>query len=217
MLTQQDFVDGGVMYWRVAVVDPDGNVGAFSKAKKFTLLARMQVQLAGQPPHGQRGVGHRHRAERQGQADQGRRRQAPRAPASRPGRKRTNKKGIVTFSVKPTQRRQPHGHRDQEALQGRHDGRRRSRRPCGVPGRAARHPGVARTATMAAVSVPETAETKAETRGDEIRTADLVATALTRYAQAFATFGLMALVAAAFPALVVIALRERGRRRRGRS
>ena len=60
---------------------------------------------------------------------------------------------------------------------------------------------------MAAVSAPETAETKAETRGDEIRTADLVATALTRYAQAFATFGLMALVAAAFPALVVVGLR----------
>ena len=60
---------------------------------------------------------------------------------------------------------------------------------------------------MAAVSVPETAETKTETRGGEIRTADLVATALTRYAQAFATFGLMALVAAAFPAVVVAALR----------
>ncbi|HET6174691.1 MAG TPA: hypothetical protein VFD90_18945 [Gaiellales bacterium] len=58
------------------------------------------------------------------------------------------------------------------------------------------------------MSVPETAETKGETRGGEIRTADLVATALTRYAQAFATFGLMALVAAAFPALVVAALRS---------
>ena len=41
MLTQQDFVDGGVMYWRVAVIDPDGNVGAFSKAKKFTLLGAL--------------------------------------------------------------------------------------------------------------------------------------------------------------------------------
>ena len=48
VLTQQDFIDGGVMYWRVAVIDPDGNVGAFSKAKKFTLLARMQVQI-GEP------------------------------------------------------------------------------------------------------------------------------------------------------------------------
>ena len=61
---------------------------------------------------------------------------------------------------------------------------------------------------MAAVSESAAAEKPAETRGHEIRTADLVATALTRYAQAFATFGLMALVAAAFPALVVIALRE---------
>ncbi len=55
-------------------------------------------------------------------------------------------------------------------------------------------------------------ETTTEARGHEIRTADLVATALTRYAQAFATFGLMALIAAAFPALVVIALRERDAR-----
>ena len=62
---------------------------------------------------------------------------------------------------------------------------------------------------MAAVSEPGIAEgTTAETRGHEIRTADLVATALTRYAQAFATFGSMALIAAIFPALVVIALRE---------
>ncbi len=60
---------------------------------------------------------------------------------------------------------------------------------------------------MAAVSSPGASETTTETRGDAIRTADLVATALTRYAQAFATFGLMALIAAAFPALVVIALR----------
>jgi hypothetical protein len=60
---------------------------------------------------------------------------------------------------------------------------------------------------MAAVSAPGAAETDSETRGAEIRTADLVATALTRYAQAFATFGLMALIAAAFPALVVVALR----------
>jgi hypothetical protein len=61
---------------------------------------------------------------------------------------------------------------------------------------------------MAAVSEPILEETTTETRGHEIRTADLVATALTRYAQAFATFGSMALVAATFPALVVIALRE---------
>lgn len=63
---------------------------------------------------------------------------------------------------------------------------------------------------MAGVSAPEAAKTNGETRADEIRTADLVATALTRYAQAFATFGLMALVAGAFPALVVAGLRSSG-------
>ncbi len=48
LLTQQDFIDGGVLYWRVAVIDPDSNTGAFSKAKKFTILARMQVAISGQ-------------------------------------------------------------------------------------------------------------------------------------------------------------------------
>jgi hypothetical protein len=65
---------------------------------------------------------------------------------------------------------------------------------------------------MAAVSSPGAAETTTETRGAEIRTADLVASALTRYAQAFATFGLMALIAAAFPALTVAGLRGAGAR-----
>jgi hypothetical protein len=60
---------------------------------------------------------------------------------------------------------------------------------------------------MAAVSSPPAAEPATDTSGDEIRTADLVATALTRYAQAFATFGLMALVAALFPVLIIVALR----------
>lgn len=70
--------------------------------------------------------------------------------------------------------------------------------PPGTPARRSRH--------NDAVSGSEASGTT-ETRGDAIRTADLVATALTRYAQAFATFGLMALLAAVFPALVVIGLR----------
>jgi len=60
---------------------------------------------------------------------------------------------------------------------------------------------------MAVVSAPGAAKAKSEASGDEVRTADLLATALNRYAQAFATFGLMALLAAAFPALVVAGLR----------
>ena len=81
LLTEQEFIDGGSMYWRVAVIDPDGNTGAFSKAKKFTILARMQVQITGVPGKGTRRGGDRHRAEREGQADQGRRGASSRAPA----------------------------------------------------------------------------------------------------------------------------------------
>ena len=193
VLTQQDFLDGGVMYWRVAVIDPDGNVGAFSKAKKFTLLARMQVQFTGQQAHGARQSSSSACSTPRASRVKGaavkltrRRRQDRHQEDEREGHRHLLGQGHA--------RRQPHGHRDEEALQGRRPESRRSRRtPRGVPGDDARHPCEARTATMAAVSVPETAETKNETRGDEIRTADLVATALTRYAQAFATFGLMAL------------------------
>src|ERR1700675_3753418 len=65
---------------------------------------------------------------------------------------------------------------------------------------------------MAAVSSPPAAKPATDASGDEIRTADLVATALTRYAQAFATFGLMALIAAVFPVGMVVALRGAGAR-----
>ena len=90
------------MYWRVAVIDPDGNLGAFSKAKKFTLLARLQVQLSGQPPKGQRAVVTVVVANVKGK---------PVAKAAvklrgagvSTGTRRTDKKGVVTFSVKPTQ------------------------------------------------------------------------------------------------------------------
>ena len=34
VLTQQDFIDGGAMYWRVAVVDPDGNVGRVQQGQE---------------------------------------------------------------------------------------------------------------------------------------------------------------------------------------
>jgi len=101
LLTQPDFGDGGTMYWRVAVVDPDGNVGAFSKGKKFTLLARLQVNLSGQPPKGQAGVVTVVVTNAKGK---------PVAAAAvklagagvKTGAHKTNKKGVVTFSVKPT-------------------------------------------------------------------------------------------------------------------
>ena len=101
LLTQQDFVDGGAMYWRVAVVDPDGNIGAFSKPKKFTLLARMQVQLGGQPPHGQRGVVTVTVLNAKSKPVKGVSVRLRGAGVKTPVRK-SNAKGVVLFSVKPT-------------------------------------------------------------------------------------------------------------------
>lgn len=101
VLTEQDFVDGGAMYWRVAVVDPDGNVGAFSKAKKFTLLARMQVGITGQQAHGVPSVVVVTVLNAKGKPIKGAAVKL-RGSGVRTGAKRTSKKGIATFSVKPT-------------------------------------------------------------------------------------------------------------------
>jgi hypothetical protein len=100
-LTQQDFIDGGAMYWRVAVVDPDGNIGAFSKAKKFTLLARMQVSLTGQQAHGVPAVVTVTVLNAKGAPLKGAAVKL-RGVGVNTGAKRTSKKGIVTFSIKPT-------------------------------------------------------------------------------------------------------------------
>ena len=101
LLTQQDFIDGGVMYWRVAVIDPDGNIGAFSKAKKFTTLARMAVTLSGTPPKGQRAVvtitvvDAKSKPVKKASVKL-------RGAGVKTGAHKTNKKGIATFSIKPT-------------------------------------------------------------------------------------------------------------------
>jgi hypothetical protein len=89
------------MYWRVAVVDPDGNVGAFSKAKKFTLLARMQVAIGNQPPHGQRSTTVITVLNAKGKPIKGVAVKL-RGAGVKTGAHRTNKKGIATFSIKPT-------------------------------------------------------------------------------------------------------------------
>jgi hypothetical protein len=101
LLTQQDFIDGGVMYWRVASIDPDGNIGAFSKPKKFTTLARMAVTLSGTPPKGQRAVvtitvvDAKSKPVKKASVKL-------RGAGVKTGAHKTNKKGIVTFSIKPT-------------------------------------------------------------------------------------------------------------------
>ncbi|HEY3614131.1 MAG TPA: Ig-like domain-containing protein [Gaiellales bacterium] len=101
LLTQPDFADGGTMYWRVAVLDPDGNLGAFSKAKKFTILARLSVALSGQPPKGQPGVVTVVVTNAKGKPVAGAAVKL-RGAGVKTGTHKTSKKGVVTFSVKPT-------------------------------------------------------------------------------------------------------------------
>jgi hypothetical protein len=53
-LTQPIYLDGGTLYWRVAAVDADRNIGDFSPAQKIGLAARMRVSLMRFPIRGRR-------------------------------------------------------------------------------------------------------------------------------------------------------------------
>ena len=46
-LDQDGFKNGGKLYWRVAAIDPDGNLGAFTPAKAIVLAKRMDVRIEG--------------------------------------------------------------------------------------------------------------------------------------------------------------------------
>jgi hypothetical protein len=97
---QQDFTDGGLLYWRVAAVDPDGNTGGFSKPVKFTLLARFQVTASSPPAHGQRGDFTVTVTTAKGKPVKN---AAVRITGAgiKPKSRKTNKKGIVKWSIKP--------------------------------------------------------------------------------------------------------------------
>ncbi len=47
LLTQHDYVDGGVLYWRVAAIDSDDNMGDYSPVKQVGLLQTMRVRAQG--------------------------------------------------------------------------------------------------------------------------------------------------------------------------
>ena len=55
-LDQDGFKNGGRLYWRVAAIDPDGNLGAFTPAKAIVLAKRMDVRLDGALTKGATGV-----------------------------------------------------------------------------------------------------------------------------------------------------------------
>ena len=87
--------------WSFDIVHPDGNVGAFSKATKFTILARMVATLSGTPPKGQRAVASVAVVDAKGKPVKGAAVKL-RGAGVKTGAHRTNKKGIATFSIKPT-------------------------------------------------------------------------------------------------------------------
>ncbi len=55
-LTQPGYLDGGTLYWRVAAIDAERNVGDYSPAQKIGLAARMRVVLHKYPIRGRRSV-----------------------------------------------------------------------------------------------------------------------------------------------------------------
>ena len=164
------------MYWRVAVIDPDNNTGAFSKAKKFTILARMQVQLAGVPGKGGAGSPIITVPEREGQADQGRRGEAQ-GRRHQTRSRAEKKKVVVSFNAQAQAHAGDVVATVTRALQGRLPRSCRSSRPRGCRAGTPGTPPAAH-ATMAAVSGPPSS--RDDRRDAATRSAaDLVATALT--------------------------------------
>jgi large repetitive protein len=53
-LVARSYVEGGRLYWRVAAVDADGNVGDFTAVQEFGLLQTMRVRAIGSAMRGRR-------------------------------------------------------------------------------------------------------------------------------------------------------------------
>ena len=78
-LLQRDYTDGGRLFWRVAALDADANLGDFSPVGEFGIAQTLRLRTIGTPNKGREGAVHRgrdrevhRRARRQGQ-DLGRR------------------------------------------------------------------------------------------------------------------------------------------------
>jgi hypothetical protein len=98
-LTQPGFLDGGAIYWRVAVVDQGNNVGAWSSGR-VKLLRRMVVRVEGSLA---RGRGARVRVsvkDARGRNVRGAR-VTPRGSGVRSRAKRTGKRGSVRLRLRP--------------------------------------------------------------------------------------------------------------------
>jgi hypothetical protein len=102
-LTQPLYLDGGTLYWRVAAVDADRNVGDFSPVQKIGLAARMRVSLLRFPMRGRKATVTARVLDAKSKPVGG-----VRVTISGAGIKlharRTNKAGNASFSVRATKR-----------------------------------------------------------------------------------------------------------------
>jgi hypothetical protein len=100
-MTTSGFQNGGPIYWRVAAVDEGGNVGGWASGK-VGLLRKMTVQASGILRRGRKSVLEVRVTNAKNRVVKGVR-VTLRGVGVR-GRKRTGKKGIVRFKVKPKAR-----------------------------------------------------------------------------------------------------------------
>jgi hypothetical protein len=102
-LTQPLYLDGGTLYWRVAAVDADRNIGDFSPVQKIGLAARMRVWLMRVPVRGRKSTVTAKVADAKGKPIGG-----VRVTISGAGIKlharRTSKAGTASFRVRATKR-----------------------------------------------------------------------------------------------------------------
>jgi hypothetical protein len=54
LLTQSDYVNGGRLYWRVAAIDADGNLGDFTAPQEFGIAQTLRVRAFGTPIKGRK-------------------------------------------------------------------------------------------------------------------------------------------------------------------
>ncbi len=98
-LDQDGFKNGGRLYWRVAAIDPDNNLGAFTPAKPIVLAKRMDVKGDGTLAKGQSSVVTITVTDAKGQPIRKAEVRVTGAGATAK-RKRTNGKGVVVMKVR---------------------------------------------------------------------------------------------------------------------
>jgi len=102
LLTQSDYVNGGRLYWRVAAIDADNNLGDYTAPQEFGIAQSMRLRAFGSPIKGRRTTISVSVASARGPVAGARVRVWGGGMRSRA--KLTNAEGRATFAVRPTRR-----------------------------------------------------------------------------------------------------------------